>query len=85
MQSKLSKTIIGAVIAIALAAAVSYGLINQQTADQLQTKANQTLSDGQTAPSTNPQQPAPVPQSPNQPAPTQPGPTQQNPAPATRP
>ena len=75
MQSKLTKTIIGAVIAVALAAAVSYGLINQQTADQLQTKANQTLSDGQTAPGTAPQQPSPAPQSPNQQAPTQPSPT----------
>ncbi|CAA2144441.1 hypothetical protein [Methylobacterium bullatum] len=80
MQSKLTKTIIGAVIAVALAAAVSYGLINQQTADQLQTKANQTLSDDQAAPGTAPQQPSPAPQSP-----TQQAPTQQNPAPAPRP
>lgn len=64
MQSKLTKTIIGAVIAVALAAAVSYGLINQQTADQLQTKANQTFSDDQAAPGTAPQQPSPAPQSP---------------------
>ncbi|KQT89887.1 hypothetical protein ASG60_09475 [Methylobacterium sp. Leaf469] len=71
MQSKLSKTIIGAIIAVALAAAVSYGLINQQTADQLQTKANQTLSDDQAAP-TNPQQPVPAP-------------TPQTPTPAPRP
>ncbi|KQO41650.1 hypothetical protein [Methylobacterium sp. Leaf85] len=80
MQSKLTKTIIGAVIAVALAAAVSYGLINQQTADQLQTKANQTLSDGQTAPGPAPPQPSPAPQSP-----TQQAPTQQSPAPAPRP
>ncbi|WP_027173420.1 hypothetical protein [Methylobacterium sp. 10] len=79
MQSKLTKTIIGAVIAVALAAAVSYGLINQQTADQLQTKANQTLSDDQAAPGTAPQQPAPAPQNPNQQAPTQ-----QTPTPAPR-
>jgi hypothetical protein len=39
MSPKLTKTIIGVVIAIALAAAVSYGLISQQTADQLQTKS----------------------------------------------
>lgn len=75
MQSKLTKTIIGAVIAVALAAAVSYGLINQQTADQLQTKANQTLSDDKAAPDTAPRQPAPVPQGPNQQAPAQPTPT----------
>jgi cell division septation protein DedD len=72
MQSKLSKTIIGAIIAVALAAAVSYGLINQQTADQLQTKANQTLSNDQAAPTTNPQQPVPAP-------------TPQTPTPAPRP
>ena len=59
MQSKLTKTIIGAVIAIALAVAVSYGLINQQTADQIQTQANQTLSNDQTAP---PQQTTPTPE-----------------------
>lgn len=83
MQSKLSKTIIGAIIAVALAAAVSYGLINQQTADQLQTKANQTLSDDRAAPSTNPQQPVPAPPNPNPQAPTQAGPTPQTSTPQT--
>ena len=81
MQSKLTKTIIGAVIAIALAIAVSYGLINQQTADQIQNKANQTLSDDQGAS----QQPTPTPQNQAPQAPLQPGPTQPHPAAVPRP
>ena len=84
MQSKLTKTILGAVIAIALAIAVSYGLIGQQTADEIQSKANQTLSTDQGAP----QQPTPTPQNqaPQAPqAPLQPGPTQPHPAAVPRP
>ena len=50
MPPKLTKTIIGAVIAVALAAAVSYGLISQQTADKIQTQANQSLQDDQASP-----------------------------------
>ena len=80
MQSKLTKTILGAVIAIALAIAVSYGLIGQQTADEIQSKANQTLSTDQAAPSAAPQQPTPAPQYQTPQAPIQPGPTQQHPA-----
>lgn len=64
MQSRLTKTIIGAVIAIALAVAVSYGYINQQTADQIQTQANQTLQDGQAVPPSSTQRPVPAPQGP---------------------
>ncbi|MCJ2142356.1 hypothetical protein [Methylobacterium sp. E-066] len=71
MPPKLTKTIIGAVIAVALAAAVSYGVISQQTADQIQTKANQTLQTDQTAPSPAPQQPQPAPEAnPQAPAPS---------------
>ena len=70
-----SKMLIGAVIAAALAFAVYYGLISQQSASTIQTQANQTLG---TAPST--QQPAPsVPQTTTQ-VPTTPAP-----APATQP
>ncbi|MCJ2091469.1 hypothetical protein MKK67_02945 [Methylobacterium sp. J-072] len=69
MPPKLTKTIIGAVIAVALAAAVSYGFVSQQTADQIQTKANQTLQTDQTAPSPVPQQPQPAPEA-NPQAPT---------------
>ncbi|CAO4150228.1 Dynamin [Methylorubrum thiocyanatum] len=58
MPDKLKRTLLGAVIAVALAAAVSYGLISQQTADKIQTEANQTLDEGQ--PGGQPQQqPAP--------------------------
>ncbi|MCJ2070924.1 hypothetical protein MKK75_19375 [Methylobacterium sp. J-030] len=84
MPPKLTKTIIGAVVAIALAAAVSYGLISQQTADQIQTKANQTLQDDRTSP-TSGQQPPPPPQNSIPQAPAQPGSSPQNPAPAPRP
>ncbi|SFM16406.1 hypothetical protein [Methylobacterium pseudosasicola] len=71
MPAKLTKTIVGAVIAVALAAAVSYGFISQQTADQIQTKANQTLQTDQTGPSPVPQQPQPAPEAnPQAPAPS---------------
>jgi methylmalonyl-CoA mutase N-terminal domain/subunit len=84
MSPKLTKTIIGAVIAIALAAAVSYGLISQQTADQLQTKANQTLQNDQGSPSPGQNQ-LPTPPSNSIPqAPSQPGSSPQPPAPAPR-
>lgn len=72
MTDKLKRTILGAVIAIALAIAVSYGFISQQTADNLQTKANQTLSNEQTAPPSAPQPQAPpstAPQNPGAPDP----------------
>lgn len=82
MQSKLTKTIIGAIIAVALAVAVSYGVISQQTADQIRTQADRTLSTDPSAP-TAPSQPAPTPQEPG--APTQSRPAQESPAPAARP
>ncbi|MCJ2058147.1 hypothetical protein MKL09_16475 [Methylobacterium sp. J-048] len=74
MPPKLTKTIIGAVIAVALAAAVSYGVISQQTADEIQTKANQSLQTDQAAPNPAPQDPSPQ-------APGQPGTSPQTPAP----
>lgn len=60
MTSQQTKTIIGALVAIGLVFAVSYGLISQQTADKIQTQANQSLSNGPSAPVANaaPQQPA---------------------------
>ncbi|KQQ20135.1 hypothetical protein ASF53_23710 [Methylobacterium sp. Leaf123] len=84
MPDKLKRTLLGAVIAVALAAAVSYGLISQQTADKLQTEANQTLNEGQ--PGSPSQQPAPSPEAQNSgnPQPTPREPTQPNPAPAAR-
>ena len=83
MPPKLTKTIIGAVIAVALAAAVSYGFITQQTADKIQTQANQTLQNDQ-APASTGQQPPPPPQNSIPQAPAQPGASPQNPAPAPR-
>ena len=83
MPPKLTKTIIGAIIAVALAAAVSYGVISQQTADQIQTKANQSLQTDQTAPALAPQQTQPLPQDPAPQAPGEPKPAPQ--APASRP
>ncbi|MDF2598347.1 hypothetical protein [Methylobacterium brachiatum] len=83
MPPKLTKTIIGAIIAVALAAAVSYGVISQQTADQIQTKANQSLQTDQTAPAPAPQQTQPLPQDPAPQAPGEPKPAPQ--APASRP
>ncbi|MGU3408137.1 hypothetical protein [Methylobacterium brachiatum] len=83
MPPKLTKTIIGAIIAVALAAAVSYGVISQQTADQIQTKANQSLQTDQTAPAPAPQQTQPLPQDPAPQAPGEPKPVPQ--APASRP
>jgi hypothetical protein len=84
MSPRLTKTIIGAAIAVALAAAVSYGLISQQTADQIQTQANQTLQNdqGSLGPASH-QPPSPPPNSIPQ-APAQPGAAPQPPAPAPR-
>ena len=56
-----SKMLIGAIVAAALAFAVYYGLIGQQTANNIQGQANQTLG---TAPS-SPQAGAPAPQVPS--------------------
>jgi len=85
MQSKLAKTIIGAVIAVALAVAVSYGLISQQTADKVQTQADQTLQTGTGGPAATPGQtaPTPAPQTSGQ-EPSQLGSPLQNPTPAQR-
>ena len=74
MSPKLTRTIIGAVIAVALAAAVSYGFISQQTADQIQTKANQSLQSDPAQPGSPPQQTQPGPQDPVPEAPTAPKP-----------
>lgn len=74
----LAKRVLGAVVALALAAAVYYGLISQQTANTVQTQADQTLNGAPAQPappqapapqSTSPQAPAPQPASPSQPAP----------------
>ncbi|WP_020177556.1 hypothetical protein [Methylopila sp. M107] len=77
MPDKLKKALLGAVIALALGFAVSYGLIDKQTADKIQTSADEMISD-QPAP-----QPAPAPQQqPPAPAPHGGAPAPQPPAPA---
>ncbi len=82
MTNQQVKTIIGALVAIALVIAVSYGFISQQTADQIKAQTDQTLSTGQAAPNTAPQQPAPQP---NPQAATQPGAAPQSTTPAPKP
>ena len=81
-MSQNTKMLIGALIAAGLAIAVYYGLIGQQTANNIQGQANQTLG---TTPAS--QRPAPTSPSPTPPATTAPPPTdptvppQQNTAP----
>ena len=43
MMNQNKKTLVGALVAAALAIAVYYGLINQQSATSIQNQANQTL------------------------------------------
>lgn len=59
MSDKLKKALIGALITVALAFAVSYGLISQQTADQMQTKANDALSEDKSTSNPAPQNSGP--------------------------
>ena len=70
-----TKKLIGALVAAALAIAVFYGLVPQQTATNIQNQANQTLGVNPAPPQTN--APSPQPQ-PTQTAPAPP----QAPAPA---
>ena len=73
-MSQNTKMLLGALVAAALAAAVYYGLIGQQTATNIQGQANQTLG---TAPA---QQPAPTSQNttPTGPAPSNAAPQPQH-------
>jgi hypothetical protein len=68
-----SKMLLGAVVAAALAFAVFYGLIGQQTATNIQTQADQALGTGPAAQQTatpNAQNPiAPMPTSSGSPTP----------------
>ena len=82
MTPQNSKMLIGAVVAAALAFAVYYGLIGQQTASTIQTQTNQALG---TAPGS--QQPAtPAPQAPTtQTSAPATGPAPQAPAPSQHP
>lgn len=64
-MSQTTKTMLGAVVAAALAIAVYYGLIGQQQATSIQNQANQTLGTGpagqptSTSPNTTTAAPAP--------------------------
>lgn len=84
MSHKLVKTIIGALVAVALALAVSYGMISQDTADKVTNQANEILKDDKAAPPQT-QQPAPQQPAPQAPAPEAQAPASpQAPAPAPR-
>lgn len=48
-MSQTTKTLLGALVAAALAIAAYYGLINQQQAANIQNQANQTLGTGPAA------------------------------------
>ena len=74
-----TKTLIGAIVAAALAIAVYYGLIGQQQANTVQNQANQTLGTGPA----NPQNPATA-QNPTPPSAAPTAPVSQSPAPSTR-
>ncbi len=80
MTPQTSKTLLGAVIAAALAFAVYYGLIGQQAANTIQNQANQSLG---TAPASQ-QSTQPTPPNGTAQAPAQNGLPQQNPAPPPR-
>lgn len=83
MSKNLKTAIIGIIVALVVGLAVNYGLISQQTADEIKAKTDEVLATEQaTQPSTGgssaPAQ-EPAPQAPSQPpAPT----TSQEPAPA---
>lgn len=85
MTNAQVKTIIGALVAIGLVLAVSYGLISQQTADQIKAQADQTLSTGQPAPAPSGSAQPPAPQTPPPNGTTQPGATPPGPAPTPKP
>ncbi|WP_211341012.1 hypothetical protein [Paracoccus methylarcula] len=53
MSKKLKTAIVGAVIALVVGFAASYGLINQQTADRIKDKTDEILAEEETT------QPAP--------------------------
>jgi hypothetical protein len=67
MSKKLKAAIVGLIIAAVVGFAASQGWISQQTAEEIKTKANETLSEDP-APS-----PQPVPPPAQQPEATEPG------------
>lgn len=81
MSKNLKTAIIGIIVALVVGLAVNYGLISQQTADEIKAKTDEVLATEQATPPGGSSAPAqePAPQAPSQPpAPT----TSQEPAPA---
>lgn len=73
MSRNLKTAIVGIIVALVVGLAVNYGLISQQTADEIKAKTDEVLTNEQTAP-----------QAPNAPS-VEPAPEQeaQTPAPAS--
>lgn len=70
MSRNLKTAIIGIIVALAVGLAVNYGLISQQTADEIKAKTDEVLTNEQTPqpsePTVSTQQPAPAPSAPSQ-------------------
>ncbi len=66
MSRNLKTAIIGIIVALIAGLAVNYGLISQQTADEIKAKTDEVLTNEQTAEPEGTQQPAP--QAPNAPS-----------------
>lgn len=62
MSRNLKTAIIGIIVALVAGLAVNYGLISQQTADEIKAKTDEVLTNEQTA------QPGEAPQAPNVPS-----------------
>jgi len=77
MQEGMKKTLVGALIAAALAIAGYYGLVDQQTSDKIKATADELLTE-------KPRENVPPPQNPTPPS-QQPVPSPQSPAPASSP
>ncbi|TWG95493.1 hypothetical protein L598_000300000970 [Mesorhizobium sp. J18] len=86
MPKKLKTAIVGAVIALVVGFAVSYGLISQQTADEIKSKTDEALTQedaAQSAPDPTATSPAePAQQAPNSPSGEPPQAPEQDQAPA---
>ncbi|MCG7504544.1 hypothetical protein [Mesorhizobium retamae] len=70
MSRNLKTAIVGIIVALAVGLAVNYGLISQQTADEIKAKTDEVLTNEQTAQPGEPTAPAPqtAPQAPNAPS-----------------
>lgn len=59
MSRNLKTAIVGIIVALAVGLAVNYGLISQQTADEIKAKTDEVLTNEQTAQPGEPTAPAP--------------------------